>query len=271
MTESYSPRCKGEGRSSQILSPLYGTIALDFLVMGEAHECPYLHGRIAREEAFRATEFPPDLYHDFMDHGFRRSGHIFYRPACEDCGECRSIRIPARDYKLKKSHRRIINKNRDIVVSMAHPRLSGQKQRMYEDYLAVQHRSSTENSADDLYRFLYCSPINTLELEYRLLDRIVAVGIVDLCSRSLSSVYVYFDPEFAHRSLGTFTAIKEIMVCRELGIGHCYLGFLVADCPSMSYKARFEPSEVLDASFAWQPYTAATKRDRRTGARQEPM
>ncbi len=260
MTESHFSRCNGEKRFSQILSPLYGTISLDFLVMGDAHECPYLPDRIAREEAFKATDFPPDLYHDFMDHGFRRSGHIFYRPACEGCRECRSIRVPAREYKFKKSHRRILNKNHDIVVSIAHPRLSREKQLIYADYLAVQHRSRTENSAEDLYRFLYCSPVNTLEIEYRLLDKIVAVGIVDLCSRSLSSVYVYFDPEFAHRSPGTFSAIKEIMICRELGIRHYHMGYLVADCPSMSYKARFEPYEILDTSFAWKPYTATMKR-----------
>ncbi|MDQ7784380.1 MAG: arginyltransferase [Desulfomonilaceae bacterium] len=245
-------------RSSVIRSPLYGLISLDFLVMGDPHECPYLPGRIAREEAFRASDFPPDLYHDFMDHGFRRSGHLFYRPACEQCSECRALRIPVLRYKPKKSQRRILNKNRDIVVSIDSPRLSAEKHRIYADYLAVQHRSSQENSADDLYRFLYCSPVNTVELVYRLLDRIVAVGIADLSSRSLSSVYVYFDPEFSYRSLGTFSVLKELMICRDLGVPHYYMGFLVADCSSMSYKARFEPCEILDPSFVWQPYPAAT-------------
>ena len=133
-------------RMSQVRSPLYGKIALDFLVMGDDHECPYLPGRVAREEAFRSAEFPPDLYHDFMDHGFRRSGHLFYRPSCEICRECRPIRIPIRYYKPKKSHRRIFNKNRDIVVSIDSPRLSGEKHRIYADYLAVQHGSATGNS-----------------------------------------------------------------------------------------------------------------------------
>ncbi len=243
-------------RSSRILSPLYGAISLDFLAMGDTHDCPYLPGRNAREEVFRALEFPPDLYHDFMDHGFRRSGHMFYRPACERCHECRALRIPVWDYEPKKSHRRILNKNRDIVLSIDSPRLSGEKHRIYANYLAVQHNSPAANSSDDLHRFLYCSPVNTLEFEYRLLDRIVAVGIADLCSRSLSSVYVYFDPEFAQRSLGTFTAIKEIMICRELGVPYYYMGFLVSDCPSMNYKARFEPCEILDTSFVWRPYTA---------------
>jgi len=256
MNETHLFGSNKKERSLQILSPLYGVISLDFLVMGDAHECPYLPGRTAREEAFRSTEFPPDLYHDFMDHGFRRSGHLFYRTACLRCHECRPIRVPVREFKAKKSQRRVLNRNNDIVVSVHPPRLSREKQRIYAEYLAVQHRSAAVNSADDLHRFLYCSPVNTLEFEYRLVDRIVAVGIADLCSMSLSSVYVYYDPEFAHRSLGTFSALKEIMICRELGIPHYYMGFLIIDCPSMNYKARFQPCEVLDTSFVWQPYTA---------------
>jgi arginyl-tRNA--protein-N-Asp/Glu arginylyltransferase len=239
------------GRSLYVLSPLYGVLPLDFLFQSDTHDCPYLTGRKACEEAFSAAEFPPELYHDFMDHGFRRSGHYFYRPVCQDCAQCRSIRIPVSEYKPRKSHRRIMNKNRDIHVHIETPKLTRTKHRMYKDYLAVQHRTFTENSDTDLLRFLYDSPVNTLEIEYKLHDRIVAVGIVDLCSRSISSVYVYYDPDFAYRSLGTFSLLKEIMICREVGVPYYYLGYTVADCPSMNYKERFKPFELLDESFKW--------------------
>jgi arginine-tRNA-protein transferase len=75
-----------------VSSPFYGLVPLDFLVRGEDHPCPYLPENTAREEVFRAVDFPPELYHDFMNYGFRRSGMYFYRPACEACGECQSIR-----------------------------------------------------------------------------------------------------------------------------------------------------------------------------------
>ena len=79
---------------SGIQSPVCGAIPLDLLFVGDAHPCPYLPGRQAMEEVFLAFEFPPELYHDFMDCGFRRSGDLFHRPICENCRECRAIRVP---------------------------------------------------------------------------------------------------------------------------------------------------------------------------------
>jgi arginine-tRNA-protein transferase len=99
--------------------------------------------------------------------------------------------------------------------------------------------------------FLYISPIATFEFEYWLRRRLLAAGIVDVCSRSLSSVYAFYDPDFCSRSLGTFSAVQELLLCRRQGIVHYYLGFFVKDCPSMNYKARFKPHEILNKSFQW--------------------
>lgn len=242
---------QSRGQTGLVSSPFYGLVSLDFLVRGEEHPCPYLPENTAREEVFGAVDFPPELYHDFMNYGFRRSGMYFYRPVCEACCECRPIRILAGEYRLAKSHRRILRKNQDVDVRISSPKLTKDKIRIYSDYLASQHDCGPDHSADSLGSFLYTSPVRTLEFEYRLRRRLVAVGIVDICSRSLSSVYAFFDPDFSSISLGTFSAIQEILFCQEHKIPHYYLGFLVADCPSMNYKARFKPHEILDKSFRW--------------------
>lgn len=236
---------------SHVVSPLFGRVPLDFLVQGDFHQCPYLPGRVAREEMFRALEFPPELYHDFMDHGFRRSGYYFYRPVCPRCKECRPIRVVVPGHRLTKSLRRIINKNRDVALKIGKPRVTAEKHSLYCRYLEAQHNGYQSSAIEDLRRFLYNSAVHTLEFEYRLLDRLIAVGIVDVCSRSLSTVYAYYEPEFSHRSLGTFSALEEIRFCREHGVPYYYLGYYVAGCKSMSYKNRFEPNEILDLSTLW--------------------
>jgi leucyl-tRNA---protein transferase len=235
-----------------VISPSYGMIPLDFLVRGETHPCPYLPGRDACEDVFKAIDFPPELYHDFMNYGFRRSGVLFYRTACPGCFECKPIRVIADKYKPSKGQRRILRKNQDIAIKIGAPRFSKEKSRLYSDYLEWQH-SRPEEEASSLRTTLYRSSVHTLEFEYRLDSRLVAVGIVDLCSRSLSSVYAFYDPDCASRSLGTFSAIREILFCQERGIPYYYLGFLVAACPSMMYKSRFKPHEVLDGSLKWAP------------------
>ncbi|MFC1833416.1 arginyltransferase [Thermodesulfobacteriota bacterium] len=236
-----------------IFSEFFGVISLDFLVTGESHSCPYMPGRIAREEVFRDSTFPPELYHDFMNCGFRRAGFIFYRPLCRGCADCMPLRIPARQFKPSKSQRRVMRKNQDVSVKARKPRFTPEKAKIYAGYIEVQHDSTSPSSPEDLKRFLYSSPVDTIEFEYYVKDRLAGVGIVDRCSRSLSSVYMYYDPEFSNRSLGTYSAIREIQFCRDRSIPYYHMGFWIPGCPSMSYKSRFRPHEILGADGRWVP------------------
>ena len=236
---------------SGIQSHVCGAIPLDLLFVGDAHPCPYLPGRQAMEEVFLAFEFPPELYHDFMDCGFRRSGDLFYRPICENCRECRAIRVPISDFQTSKSQRRVLRKNQDLTVTTKEPQFTEEKFRIFRDYSEFQHNSDPEDSPEGFRNHLYVSPVTTLEFEYRLADRLVAVSIADVCSGSLSSVYAYYDPEFSERSLGTFSALWEILSCRGKGIPYYYIGFYIRDCPSMSYKARFRQHEILSPEYEW--------------------
>ncbi|MBM4329263.1 MAG: arginyltransferase [Deltaproteobacteria bacterium] len=234
-----------------ISSRLYGVIVLDFLVKSDSHPCPYVPGRRAREEAFRAADIPPDLYHDLMDIGFRRSGRLFYRPACDNCNECYALRIPTRDFRLTKSQRRVLKGNHDIEARVSRPIFTQEKELLYRRYLEFQHPSTNQDNPGDLERFLYTTSVNTVELEYRVKGRLVAVGVTDISARSLSSVYTYFDPEFSERSLGTYSALREILFCREINIPFYYLGYYISACPAMSYKARFKPHELLISDNEW--------------------
>ncbi|MBI4963276.1 MAG: arginyltransferase [Desulfomonile tiedjei] len=239
------------GRISSLFSPHYGTIPLDFLMAGDVHACPYLPGRDAREEFFLAEAFPSELYHDFMDQGFRRSGQIFYRPICDGCWECRPIRVPAATFKPDKSQRRVLRKNAEVEVRVGAPRFSKEKFSIYSDYLLLKHGTLPDRTPEYLKESLYLSPVKTIEFEYRVRGRLVGVGIADLCSRSLSSVYMFYDPDCAYRSLGTFSAIQEIWFCTGHSIPYYYLGFFVSECSAMSYKQRFRPNEILDRSCNW--------------------
>jgi leucyl-tRNA---protein transferase len=245
-------RTRDRGSAGLLLvSPNFGELPLDFLAAGEPHDCPYLPGRSAREDYFWIEEFPPELYHDFMDHGFRRAGLCIYRPLCDDCRECRPIRVAVERFRPSKSQRRVLRKNEDLDIRVIKPRFTREKFRMYTDYLAAQHGAVRDEFDEEPPTSLYRSCVRTREFEYRRGGRLVACGIVDLCSRSLSSVYAYYDPDCSARSLGTFSAIQEILYCRDSRIPYYYLGFLVEGCSSMSYKSRFKPHEILESPLNW--------------------
>lgn len=215
------------------------------------HRCPYLPGRSARHEAYYVQGLDGALYERMLAQGFRRSGRIVYRPRCRDCTECRQVRVPVDRFVPSKSMKRVSRINSDVQVGVSTPSHSDEKFEMYCRYLEAQHDQSMERSRESFREFLYESPMATLEFSYFMNDRLAAVSILDQVPEGLSSVYMYFDPDFARRSLGVFSIIHEIEYCRTHALPYYYLGFYIAECPKMAYKARYRPNEVLAAPGHW--------------------
>lgn len=222
------------------------------LVTLQQHPCPYLPGRDARYRATAAETIDPLLYHDFMDRGFRRSGRMIYQPICDGCRQCVQLRVPVETFAPTKSQRRAHRRNVDVIVEVATPMPTREKLELYARYCAHWHGHTEPETAEGFIDFLYASPVESIEFTYRVGDRIIGVGICDVCELSLSSVYFYFDPDEAGRSLGTMSVLREIEFCRERGIPHWYAGFWVRDCAAMAYKANFGPAEVLDMDGTWR-------------------
>jgi arginine-tRNA-protein transferase len=215
-------------------------------------ECPYLPGRQAESRAFLAEELPPSLYHRFMDAGFRRSGKIFYQPICKGCRQCIALRVPVARFAPRKTQRRCLRRNQDLKVTCQSPLLNDEKMTLYERYKRDWH-GSDDATMEELESFLYATPVDVLEFEYRdPAGRLIAVGICDVCDESLSSVYFYFDPAYSSRSLGTYGALHEIAFAVQHGIPYYYLGYYVAGCQAMRYKADFRPAELLGTDGAWR-------------------
>jgi leucyl-tRNA---protein transferase len=222
------------------------------LVVVPEHPCPYLPGRVAMTRAFAASSIPGDLYHQFMDANFRRSGTVFYQPVCRDCRSCMQIRVPTDRFTPTKSQRRTRRKNADVSVSAHPPGATDEKFELYKRYLAARHGPTKTDDRSSFELFLYDSPVETIEMCYRdRAGKLLAVGICDVSSRALSSVYFYFDPAHSRRGLGTFGALHEIDFAREMDIAHYYLGYWIKGCETMDYKALFRPCEVLQPDGTW--------------------
>lgn len=80
---------------------------------------------------------------------------------------------------------------------------------------------------------------------YYLDDKLIAISVMDFLPTGVSSVYFIWDPDFAHLSLGTLSGLREIIMCKELGLGFYYLGYYIEDCQKMKYKGQFG-GELLD-------------------------
>ena len=213
--------------------------------------CPYLPDRSSRNEAFYFEELDGATYERLLRLGFRRCGRVVYRPRCRTCDACRQLRIPVMDFRPTSSLARVARRNSDVRVEMDTPSPSEQKFELYRSYLDSQHDGAMDRTYEAFHEFLYDSPTETREFRYLLGRRLVGVSIVDRLPRGLSSVYMYFDPTFRSRSLGTFSVLWEIDLCRREGLSHYYLGYYVAGTNTMSYKSRFRPNEVLVGDDRW--------------------
>ncbi|KAI5611552.1 arginyl-tRNA--protein transferase 1 [Silurus asotus] len=93
--------------------------------------------------------------------------------------------------------------------------------------------------------------------QYWLDGRIIAVGVIDILPNCISSVYLYYHPDFAFLSLGSYSALREIAFTRHLQkqspkLSYYYLGFYIHSCPKMRYKGQYHPSDLLcPETYTW--------------------
>ncbi|MCH7700559.1 MAG: arginyltransferase [Planctomycetes bacterium] len=235
-------------------------LATNPLPLSKEHPCAYLQDRLARSRAFSVKELPPGVYRHLLDRNFRRSGHVIYQPACDGCTECRQIRIPVAQFRLSRSLTRVWKANRDVEVEVASPVPTREKWRVFRDYLTGRHDGTMSGTWEEYVEFLYQSPVDTLEITYRIGGRIMAVSLADRFDDALSSVYVYFDNRDARRSPGTYSALWEIDYARRISLDYYYLGYYVAGADSMSYKSRFRPHELLASDGRWESISSNSAR-----------
>lgn len=199
-----------------------------------------------------------DLFDDYTRRGFRRSGNLIYRPQCQRCQACVSVRVDARRFRPDRSQRRVWRRNRDIVAVQREAGFRREHFDLYLHYQATRHPdSSMNNPSPGLYAdFLLSDFADTRFVEFRAGERLLGVAVVDYLSDGLSAVYTFYDTRERRRGLGTYAILWEIEAARRAGLPWVYLGYWIAGCDKMDYKIRFRPLEAYRQG-RWQSIEAA--------------
>ncbi|MGC1745885.1 MAG: arginyltransferase [Pseudolabrys sp.] len=221
--------------------------------------CPYLEGQEERKVFTHLVGDRAGELNDLLTHGgFRRSQSIAYRPACEGCRACVSVRVVAVDFAPSRNMRRIAERNSDIVGEMRIPAPTSEQYSVFRAYLDARHRDGgmADMTVLDYAMMIEDSHVDTRLVEYRRrgpdtginrrgVGQMVAVALTDVLSDGLSMVYSFFEPDEADRSLGTFMILDHIERANRMGLPYVYLGYWVAGSRKMDYKGRFLPQERL--------------------------
>jgi leucyl-tRNA---protein transferase len=221
--------------------------------------CPYLGGKEERKVFTHLVgERAGELNNILTQGGFRRSQSIAYRPACEGCRCCVSVRVVAREFEPTRSMRRIVNRNADVGSDMKIAVPTSEQYSIFRAYLDSRHRDGgmADMTVLDYAMMVEDSHIETRIIEYRRRDTsaaiarrgsgdLIAVALTDVLADGLSMVYSFFEPEEAARSLGTYMVLDHIARARRMGLPYVYLGYWVRGSRKMDYKSRFLPQERL--------------------------
>ncbi|MFQ3210586.1 MAG: arginyl-tRNA--protein-N-Asp/Glu arginylyltransferase [Candidatus Paceibacteria bacterium] len=194
------------------------------------------------------------------DMGFRRSGEHIYRPWCEGCGECKSVRVPVAGFNVSKSQKRVLTRNKDLQVSFELPSCADEIYNLYANYIIQRHSDGDmyPPSLEQFENFLCQAPptSQTRFVCFRLEQKLLAVAVVDLLPKGVSAIYTFFDPAYEIRSLGRLAVLWQIRWAQSQAMDFVYLGYWIKDCQKMAYKAEYQPLQVFE-DLIWQTLTVS--------------
>jgi len=221
--------------------------------------CPYLPGREERKVFTHLVGEPAGGMNDLLTQGgFRRSQSIAYRPACEICRACVSVRVVADEFRPTRSMRRIATNNADVISEMRALVPTSEQYSVFRAYLDSRHRDGgmADMTVLDYAMMVEDSHVKTRLIEYRRrgpdssingrgAGALLAVALTDVLGDGLSMVYSFFDPDERDRSLGTFMILDHVERARRMSLPYVYLGYWVSGSRKMDYKGRFLPQQRL--------------------------
>ena len=217
--------------------------------------CPYVPGRTERKvfaelKGGSAMEMSEALGRI----GFRRSQNVVYRPSCDFCQACVSVRVMAPLFTPTTTQKKLLRRHGDLQVSACEPWATAEQWSLLRRYLAVRHPNGGMASMDahDYADMVEQTPVDTVVVEYREPShdgqpgKLVGCCLTDKQSDGLSMIYSFYDPDsVSRRGLGNFIILDHIARAGDAGLPYVYLGYWIEDCDRMTYKKSYGPAEAL--------------------------
>ncbi|KFK38514.1 hypothetical protein AALP_AA3G123000 [Arabis alpina] len=183
----------------------------------------------------------------------------------------------------KSSSNNLQVRKRKLEIHLKRSSFDPEEYELYKRYQLRVHNDKPESISETSYkRFLVDTPLievppsgyddekkvppcgfGSFHQQYRVDDRLIAVGVIDILPKCLSSKYLFWDPDFASLSLGNYSALQEINWVQQnqaqcSTLEYYYLGYYIHSCYKMRYKAAYRPSELLcPLHYQWVPFEAA--------------
>lgn len=218
-----------------------------------SEECSYLPGLSQTTHYKIIQECDVDYNAHLIERGWRRFGNMYFRPICEGCSACESIKIDVNNYRFSRSERRVMKKNAHIKTVLRRPTASYSHIELFEKYHDYMHEKRGWDRQPINIKNYYVSFVNGYnEYGYEVLyydgDKLIAIDLIDILPNGISSIYFYYDPDYSHLSLGKYSMLRQISYAKANHLEWIYMGYYVKDCQSLAYKSDYKPYLTLQGS-----------------------
>ena len=221
--------------------------------------CAYLPLEQARLEIRVMLDVTGAELDSLLERGWRRFGPIYFRPSCERCSECVSLRVVAASFAPSKSQRRAARAAARFRRVVGPPCVDDARLDLYARWHAgreVARGWEANPQTRDRYGLEFAFP-HPCAREAAFYDdeaggRLVGIGLFDATPNALSAAFFYYDPAYAQHSLGTANVLSLLADARSQERPYVYLGYRVRGCRSLQYKSSFRPHELLGPDGIWK-------------------
>ena len=221
-------------------------------IVENPRRCSYLPAETASLDVRLIAAMTPAEYTDLLARGYRRFGWQVFRPACPACIQCKSVRVLVQNFTPGTRDRRILRKNSTIRAELQPLFATPQHIDLYNLYHRFMHehrgwplQQTTLSSYQEDF-FFGATALGRQWLYYQG-GELIGVAFMDEAPDAISLIYCFYHPDWRASSPGAFSIINQLLYAKERKLQHAYLGYWIEACPSMSYKGRFRPHEVLQA------------------------
>ncbi len=156
----------------------------------------------------------------------------------------------AQQFTPTAAQRRVLRKNETVRAEL-HPLFTARETvDLYNRYQSFMHEHrgwELQRATSASYHEMFLSGPAELGRQWLYFDggRLIGVAIMDEVPGAVSLVYFFHDPAWRARSPGVFSVLNQLRFASSKGLPHAYLGYWIKECPSMNYKNRFVPYEML--------------------------
>lgn len=180
------------------------------------------------------------------------------------------LRINLKSYKPSRSARRIAARNAKYNVAIKPFAIDSEIELLYQRYRSCIDFSMSESVKEYLLGEGNSNAFDSRLIEMRDGERLIAVGYFDIGARTSTGILHFYDPAYAHESLGKFLFLREIEYSLQQGHDYYYMGYLCRGNAKFDYKLfadRRSTELFLRRGMQWKPYDAVEERINRWSPR----